>query len=205
MFKKATQLSYNITAEEKLKAESALLCFKHTEKKLKAAISHLDIIYTPFKNHADIKSEEIVKYRAALRRFRDKSIENFNEFKKLSFNCVNIMQIFSSDTQIFKLIKTFISIIDELENCVNKFIAIFDDLKSKTFAEDVVKSIDKINEKSSQLEDIVNNRINTHIQNNILASTWIDDLSKDLNKKIEKKNPIMMDLFRTRQEKLKGD
>jgi len=199
----ASQLSYNISAAEKNQAEKALICFKHTKKSLKLAIEYIDILYTPFKENSDITTEEITKYRAALRRFRDKAIENFNTFKLLSFECVQVMDIFSSDSQINKLIKTFISLIDDIQSDVNKFVDEFKDLKSKTFIPDIIKCIDNIKKNSDQLQEIIDERILSHIQENILSSTWIDDVSRELKRKIEKKKPLIIDLYNKSQENLK--
>jgi len=199
----ASQLSYNISAAEKNQAEKALICFKHTKKSLKLAIEYIDILYTPFKENSDITAEEIIKYRAALRRFRDKAIENFNTFKLLSFECVQVMDIFSSDSQINKLIKTFISMIDDIQSDVNKFVDEFKDLKSKTFIPDIIKCIDNIKKNSDQLQEIIDERILSHIQENILSSTWIDDVSRELKRKIEKKKPLIIDLYNKSQENLK--
>ena len=201
IYKNASQLSFNITQSEKNQAEKALICFKHTKKSLKVAIDYLDILYTPFKDNTDITPDQIYKYRAALRRFRDKSINNFNAFKILAFECVNVMQDFSSDTQILKLINNFISVIDDLQTKVNSFVDEFKDLNSKDFQKNLVKCIDDIKKISDQLEDIIENRISGHVQENILSSTWIDDISKELNKKIEKKKPLLIDLFNEDKEK----
>jgi hypothetical protein len=197
---RASQLSYNISAVEKNQAEKALICFKHTKKSLKSSIEYIDILYTPFKENPDIPLEEIIKYRAALRRFRDKAIENFNAFKLLSFECVQIMDIFSSDSQINKLIKTFISMVDDIQSDVNKFVDEFKDLKSKTFVSDIIKCIDNIKKHSDQLQEIIDDRVLSHIQENILSSTWIDDVSRELNRKIEKKTPLIVDLYNKSKE-----
>src|SRR5271166_5823072 len=88
------QMSYTVSDAEKQQAEKALIYFKATENTLLQAADHLNIMLTPFKDNPDIKPEDVVKVRAVVRRFRDKAIENFDEFKGLAFKCVNIMQIF---------------------------------------------------------------------------------------------------------------
>ncbi len=143
MIKKAyaVQMTYDVSDDEKHEAEKALLYFSHTAKVLKLAADHLDIMKNPFKDEPEMDPKEVVKARTAIRRFRDKAVDNFNEFKKQAFKCVNVMQPFASDTQTVKLMKSFISSIDELEIKVNKFTQIFDELESKTFAQDIVKAI----------------------------------------------------------------
>ena len=157
---------------------------------------------TPFKNNPEMSPEEVMKARAAIRRFRDKSVENFNEFKNAAFKCVNLMQEFSSDTQTVKLMKSFVSSVDDLENNVNKFIDLFNDLESKSFSKDVVSHIEEIQSQCEEVEEIVDERIKSHIQNNILAKSWVDSVSNDLQMKVEKKTPLILDLFNQRQEQL---
>src|SRR6266404_4631484 len=101
------QMSYSVSDQEKFQAEKALMCFDHSVKSLKMASDHLNIMKTPFKDNQEISPDELMKARSALRRFRDKAVENFNDFKNIAFKCVQLMQPFTSDTQIVKLIKSF--------------------------------------------------------------------------------------------------
>jgi hypothetical protein len=198
----AVSMTYEVSDEEKHQAEKALIFFNHAIKVLEIAKDHLNIMKTPFKDNPEIESTEIMKVRAAMRRFRDKSIENFNDFKREAFKCVNIIQSFESDTQIVKLIKSFIASIDELEDKVNKFSGLFDDLESKSFSKDVVGAIESVQGKCEEIEEIIDDRIKTHIQTNILATSWIDSVSKNYELKIEKKTPLIMELFNKRQDQL---
>lgn len=204
MIKKAyaVQMSYDVSDDEKNQAEQALLAFEHAAKLLQLASNHLDIMKTPFKDNPDIDPKEIVKARVAIRRFRDKAVENFNVFKHQAFKCVNLMQLFQSDTQTLKLMKSFINSIDDLEVKVNKFVALFDDLEAKSFVQDVVKALDGIEEQCHDIDEIIDERVKSHIQNNILATSWIDSVSNDLQMKIEEKTPLIIDLFNQRQDQL---
>ena len=204
MIKKSysVQMSYDTTDAEKAQAEKAILAFNYTLKLLRTAADHLDIMYTPFKDHPTISSEEIVKFRAALRRFRDKVIENFNNFKIAAFKCITLMQVFSSDTQTAKLIKSFISSVEDIEKHVNKFSETFDNLESQNFVSDITKIIKEIKKEIDQLEDIIDDRIKTHIQTNILGKTWIDSVSDELQMNVEKKTPLLIELNKERQRQL---
>lgn len=195
-------MSYNISDTEKQQAEKALVYFNATEKMLTIASDHMNIMKTPFKDHPDVTPEDILKARAAIRRFRDQAIENFNNFKFAAFKCVNVMQVFSHDTQTLKLMKSFIASIDELEVKVNQFSDLFNDLKSKDFSTNVVSSIEDIQKQCDDIDEIIDERIKTHIQNNILATSWVDSVSSDLQMKIEQKTPLMVDLFNKRQTQL---
>lgn len=196
------QMSYNVSDDEKKLAEKALLYFDFALKKLNIATTHLNIMKTPFKENPQVDPKSIMQARAALRRFRDKAVDNFNEFKIVCFNCVNIMQSFASDTQSVKLMKSFISSIDGVEVKVNNFADLFLDLQSKEFVNDIVKTIEDIQKESDSLEEIIDERIKNHIQSNILAKSWVDSISNDLQVNIEKKTPLILDLFNERQDQL---
>lgn len=198
----AIQMSYDVSDAEKSQAEKALMTFDYALKLLKTSKDHLNIMAIPFKNNPDISTEQIIKYRAALRRFRDRSVENFNNFKITSFKCITLMQMFSSDTQTVKIMKSFISSIDDIEKQVNQFVALFDKLESNSFINDVVNNIEKIQKECEELEETIDERIKSHLQSNILGKTWIDGISSELQMKVEKKTPLLIDLHNERQNQL---
>jgi hypothetical protein len=204
MIKKAysVQMSYDVSDSEKHQAEQALLSFKGAEKLLQQAADHLNIMKTPFKDNPDMTPEDIMKARAVIRRFRDKTIENFDEFKKSAFQCVNLMQTFATDTQTLKLMKSFITSIDDLEVQVNSLSDLFNDLQANNFSKDVVTHIESIQKQCEDIDEIIDERIKNHIQTNILATSWVDSISNDLQMKIEHKTPLILDLFNKRQDQL---
>lgn len=204
MIKKAyaIQMTYEVSDGEKRQAERVIICLNSTKKALEQASIHLDIMKTPFTDNPDIKPKEIMDARVAIRRFRDKSVDNFNGFKHLAFQCINLMQSFASDTQTVKLMKSLISSIDDLEDQVNKFIDLFDNLESKDFVKNVVKSMEDIQKECDSIQEILDDRIKNHIQSNILATNWVDSVSNELQIKIEKKTPLLLDLFNERQNQL---
>lgn len=198
----SVQMSYEVSDTEKHQAEQALLNFKTTEKLLMQASDHLNIMKTPFKDNPEMTPADVMKARAVIRRFRDKSIDFFDEFKKSAFQCVNLMQTFATDTQTLKLMKSFISAIDELEIKVNRFSNLFNDLESKDFPKNVVINIEDVQEQCNDIDQIIDERIKSHIQENILATSWVDSISNDLQMKIERKTPLILDLFNKRQNQL---
>jgi hypothetical protein len=198
----AINMTYEVTDAEKLEGEKAIISFNNSIKLLNLAEDHLNIMKTPFKDNPEMSPDEVMKARAAIRRFRDKAVDNFNDFKVASFNCVNIMQNFASDTQTVKLMKSFVASIDKLENLVNKFVDLFSDLESKDFPKNVVKYIDDIQSQCEEVEEIIDERIKNHIQTNILATSWVDSVSNELQMKVEKRTPLILDLFNKRQDQL---
>jgi len=188
-------MSYNVSDEEKQTAERALLIFNATNGLLDKAVDYLNVIYNPFSKDTSIDSDKIWSYRAALRKFRDNCTEKFNEFKTASFKCVKVMNTFSFDTQTIKLLKSFTNSIEELETKVNDFIDLFDDLKNKDFGTNLTKEIDGIREKCEEISTLIDKRIKPHIKNNILSKSWVDNVGSELQSKIEKRTPLMIELY----------
>jgi hypothetical protein len=67
---------------------------------------------------------------------------------------------------------------------------------------DVTAAIEGIQKQCDEIDEIIDERIKSHIQTNILASSWVDAISNDLQMKIEKKTPLIVDLYNQRQEQL---
>jgi uncharacterized protein (UPF0335 family) len=198
----AIQLSYNISDNEKLAAEKALLYFSDASKKLEMANNHLNILKVPFEENQDITKEALMEERVAIRRFRDKAIDNFNLFKISAFKCVDIMQNFSSDTESVKMLKSFISEIDNLEEIVNDFADLFKNINSNEFKPLILKNIKLIQDKCQEIQDLTDQRIKAHLQTNILARSWVNSVSNQLQKTVEKKKPLILDLYNKMQDEL---
>ena len=98
--------------------------------------------------------------------------------------------------------KSLISSVDQLEASVNDFSNLFNDLQDKNFTKNVVSAIETIQGQCDEIDQIINERIKSHIQENILATSWVDAISNDLQTKIEEKTPLIMDLYNRRQEQL---
>lgn len=194
------QMSYVVPDLDKERAEKAISAFEYLLKKMFQCDEHLDLIYIPFKDNSNVPPDQIYKVRAALRRYRDKVSDNFNILKRVAFKCFVRLQPFSSDTNIVKLNKSFVSSISDLEKQVNRFIDLFSNLESKDFAPTLVKAVENIKKEISQLEQIIEDRIIDHIQNNILARTWVDSVSNELKEKVERKMPLSIELVNERDK-----
>lgn len=188
--------------EEKNQAEQAIYLLNFAKNTLGISSDYLDLMRTPFKDNSEIPPEEIIKNRAALRRFRDKVVENFNKFKTISFKCVRTLNNFASDTQVTKLLKSFIMSIDSLEDKVNNYVDLFDDLKDKEFVKNIVSAIEEIQKQCEDVEKIIDERLINHVKENILATSWVDSIGKELEMKIEKKKPILLDLVNKQEDEL---
>jgi hypothetical protein len=196
------QMSYDLSDTEKAEAEKSLLVFDHLIRAINKATDHVYVMLTPFKNDPSISSDEVIKYRAALRRFRDKMIENFDSVKEVAFECIKSLKPFSNDTQTDKLSKSFISSIDDIETKVNKFAETFDNLKDDNFIASAVAALGEIEDQADQTKQLVEDRIKTHIQKDILGKTWMDGVSDALQTSIETKTPKLIELSEERDKQL---
>lgn len=196
----AASMSYEVPDSEKEQAEKTLMGLDILIKKLKTCDDHLDLIYQPFKNNPNITPEQTYKVRASLRRYRDKVADNFNIFKRVAFRCFVLIQPFSSDTQIVKFNKSFVLAIGDIEKQVNRFIELFSNLESKDFAATIVKSVENIKKETAQLDQIIEDRIKPYIENNILAVNWTDQVSEELQEKVEKHVPLTVKLVEEREK-----
>jgi hypothetical protein len=192
-------MTYSVSDEEKKSAEKALIFFKNSLRLLNLSKNYLNLMKTPFKDEK-VPSSEIMAHRAMIRRFRDESVKNFNEFKKASFMCVVTMNRFSSDTVIVKLTKSFVSTIDELESKVNSFVDLFDDLNNEEFSTKIVEQIEKIQNECEDLEKIIQERLVPHVQKNILSKNWVDQIGENIDFKIQERKPLILDLFNKSQD-----
>lgn len=197
----ALQMAYEVPSEEKDKANKIVIYLEHLLKISKVCDKHLDLIYFPFKDNPETSPEQIFKARAALRRYRDKSIDNFNTLKRQAFKCFALLQPFSIDTQIVKLSKSFVLAIGDVEKQVNRFVELFDNLEAKEFAQGIVKAVENIKKELAQLEQIVQDRVINHIQTNILARNWVDNVSDELQQKVETKIPLSIEMVNERNKR----
>jgi len=204
MIKKAyaIQMSYNVTNNEKICAEKAILRFNYCSRLLDRASKYLNIINTPFKDSPDMTPEQIVEKRVLIRKFRDQALLKFNNFKNASFKAVVIMNNFSSDTQTIKLMKSFISSIDDVEYKIKKFKNLFDDLEDKDFPKNLTDIISDIKKDCEDINKLIDERIKNHINTNILSENWTDQVGSELQVKIEKKTPLIIELSNQRQKQL---
>ena len=194
-------MTYDVPDAEKDMATKIVMHLDHLLKMLKTCEEHLNLMYTPFKDNQNISTEQIFAARAALRRYRDKAVDNFNDFKRQAFKCFVLLQPFSFDSQMVKLSKSFVLAISDIEKQVNRFVDLFSNLESKDFGTTIVKSIDNIKKELAQIEQIIEDRMKDHIQNNILARNWVDTVSDELQEKVEKRIPLSIQLVEQRNKR----
>jgi hypothetical protein len=195
--------STEITDSEKKNAEEALLRLEEAMYHLNQAVEHLDVIYDPFDQHDNISTESVVEKRGVLNRFKQASKEKFERFKYLCILAMQKLYNFSNgDTDIKEIIGTLESSIIEVEDKLEEFYDVLSDYESPHFRNAVLSTIDGIRKKSEDLNDLVYDRIIEHINTNLIGKTWMSDAEDQLNIEMEKKTPLLLELFKQRQEML---
>lgn len=203
MIKKSylSEMSSEISSDEKNYGNQLVIYIDQSLKLLKDSKDYLDTIAIPFKNNPETTSEEIMSQRFYFRDFRDKSVDKFNDFKVSCYHCVKYANKFSSDPQVLKISKSFISSIDDLEKMVNKFVDLFQNLESDTFVKDIVENVESIQNKCEDVRDMLEERLKNYIVSNVLNQNWVDQVQKDFNFSLDNKKPKMLEIIRQLTEK----
>lgn len=201
----AVDFSTDITDSEKQDAEEALLRLEEAVYHLNQAVEHLDVIYDPFNQHENISTESVVEKRGVLNRFKQASKEKFEQFKYLCILAMQKLHSFSNgDTEIQEILSTLESSVVEVEDQLEDFYDVLSDYESPHFREAILSSIDGIREKSDNLVDLVYDRIIEHINTNLIGKTWMSDAEDQLNLEMDEKTPLLIELFKRRQEMIDG-
>lgn len=206
MLKKAysVQMSFDVPDAEKRIAEKASESFDELVARLRLASRHLDILYIPFRKHQNYDSEEIMKYRVVLRRYRDQVKENFDEVIQRAYRAILLMGEFSTDTQTVEIMSAFDSQMHDLRKQVNRFLGLFSNIGSADFVNALLISIDLIKKQISQIKQTINDRILEHIDTNILAKNWASTITDEYQNKVYEKMPLVVELFKERQQASDG-
>lgn len=202
-FAQSVNMSLDVPTAEKKIAQKCVRRFQHLSKQLDGFNKHLDILYNPFKSHEDVSEESILENRAALRRYRDQIKDNFFDMKVFIISCIKELNYFSYDLQVSELIKSFDDSIGDLEDAIDELLLALDNWQDKDYRTNIMKDMDNVRKFTSDIEKLINDRIITHINTNILAKNWTDSLDEELKSSIKEKEPYIKQLHKEREDKLK--
>lgn len=198
----STQTTFDISDEEKQIASQAINIFNEVIGLLQKSLDHLDIIYDPFYKYQNLQSNEVIEYRVALRRYRDKIRENFQEVLGKTHKAVVLMGEFSSDTKTRELLTSFMEEMDDIKDQVNYLLQVFSDIGSVNFRNGILNGIDNVRKQSAQAKQLLNERILPHIETNILAKNWIGNIVDENDNRVYQRSPLVVRLFKERNEAL---
>lgn len=196
-------MTYDISDKEKLYANKALHAFEYLLSAIESFNTHLDLLLIPFKENQDITPEQIWKYRANFRDFRDLAEKNLDKIKKISLRCMKIINYFISDTQIEKIMRSFNSCIEDVILQFDRFMKLFNNMQAQDFKDNIVKAIDGIKKETAQLKQIIEERIQDRLERDILNKSWVNN-EGDVSMYLAKKDPLEMRLFKKRNEHSEG-
>lgn len=210
MKKIALQLNYEISEQEKKQAVVVINLFNDVLDKLSLVVQHLKFMENSFSSDKDsITPEEVLNRRAALRQFRDKLIDLFNDMILDKSNegilpALKAAEIFDSDMKISNLKNLVTDSFVSLKDHTNKFIELFSDLEDKEFVQNVIAGIGVVLKESSKFEEIIRNNFLKYIKENIFPQNVE---SKILDKPVSTKSnnkPYVQLLHENIEKHLKG-
>lgn len=197
------EMSMEIPDDERKIAASTVVHFEKLVKKLQSFNKHLNVMYNPFKEYQTVSSESVEKYRGAIWKYRKRIIENFHKIKELALICVRDMSHFDSDTHITELLSAFSDDIGGIEDQVNSLIAVLANWETGNYKNNVVSAIENLKKEIAEIRKLIYDRIIDHINTNILAKNWVDNISDELNISIQQREPLITQLYEEREKQLK--
>jgi hypothetical protein len=193
------QMSFDISPGEVAKAERAQVAFENVMGNLRVGRNHLALIYEPFDQLQESDSAQLHKYRRVFRRYRGQVQENYEAVMASAKRAVLAMAPFSSDIDIADMMNAFGSLVEDLENHVNRFLGLFRDLHSEQFLPKLKEDVNIIRKDTEQLIEIIQERLLDYIDSNILAKTWVKDVADDHAEGGSNQLPLIVELFKERQ------
>jgi hypothetical protein len=199
----SVQMNYTVPDSEKEIAEKAEEYLEQLLAEFQSFTLYLNLIHIPFKKYSNVDMSMIAEYRQTFRQYRDQVKVKFNKIKKIIYQILTLLNVFSTDTATSEVIDSFAGSIKDLDKYVDTFINIFNSFNNPDFPKYIIATIDSIIKQINQIEQLVNDRILEHIDTNILAKNWIKDFTTDEDKPIEDRVPLVIQLFQERKELLK--
>jgi len=197
------EMSIDIPEDERKIAANAVIHFEKLVKKLQSFNKHLNVIYNPFKEYQTVSAESVEKYRGAIWKYRKKITENFHKIKELCLICVRDLSHFDSDTHITELLSAFSDDVGGIEDQVNSLLAVLANWDTGNYKNNVVLAIENLKKEISEIRKLIYDRIIDHLNTNILAKNWVDDISDELNISIQQREPLVTQLYQEREKQLK--
>lgn len=197
------QMNLDVPDSERRVAEKAGETFESLIAELKLLLEELELVYVPFSKKQSLDTDEVVENRATLRKFTTRLRRRFVHVKNKADKAIALMSEFSTDSTVEELMSSFTSNKSELEKQMEYLLSIFSNLNSPDFKDTLLAAIDSVRKQSSQLKQLVNDRILDHIDTNILAKNWESLVNDKFQDKMKSKVPLVVQLYNERQKALK--
>lgn len=201
----SVQMNFDVPESEKKVAETARQHFEEVIVACEDLADYLRKIYNPFYKLQNPDMKLIQKYSKTFIDYSKEVNKKFNDILIATKNSVKTMEEFSADTSTEEMMDSFMGTIRELRKYIDIFMSIFQNLNNQDFRNNLISTIDSIKKQTNQIKQLVNDRILEHIENNILARNWSENISDDQEEaKKEEKVPLFVELYRERQQALQG-
>ena len=175
------QLSYEIPKSEKKVIKT---CIDQLEELLASEINiysnQLDVMYKSFKDHPGITIEQVEKIQNYLDMYLDKLNDYLKNLKIKSLKCIQILQKFQSDTDIFSMLKSLDEILDNLKLYQDMLSKTIKEEKSEDFQQTAIKCLESIKREVAQLKQLISETIISYLNKNILGNNWSSDIKEDI-------------------------
>ena len=162
----------------------------------------LDKIYNPFSGDKEVSKESVENNKKPFMDYKKEIDETLREIEQVAMLCVEKLIVFSSDTDINELLTSFKSGIDQIKDNVRILGDALVSWDSDDFKDMVVKSIENLKKDINNSRELINDRIISHINENILGKSWVDEIGKEMNLDIKDKEPMIKELYREREKQL---
>lgn len=197
------QMNLDVPDSEKRTAEKAVEVFESLIGEIKIMLEELEQIYVPFSKRQSLDSDEVVENRHILNKFLNKLKRRFDEVTKKSDFAISLMSEFSTDSTVEELMSSFSANKNELKKQMDYLLSIFSNLNSPDFKDTLLSAIDSVRKQSSQLKQLINDRVLDHIDTNILAKNWDSLVNDKFQDNMKSKVPLVVQLYNERQKALK--
>lgn len=198
----AIEMAFEIPDSEKEIGKSISERFEIVKDQITQAEKHLDLMYEPFKSHEVISPKSLTENRGVINRYKQQIKKNFNKVLLAAGRALEKLNYFCNDTKVSELITTFRDAVGGIEGQVNDLLDVLNNLESADFRQSVLSSIEKVKKECEQTSVLVQDRIIEYVDTNILTKNWTSN--DDLNVNLKNKEPLIVELYKERQETLNG-
>jgi hypothetical protein len=186
-------LSFKISDEEKKSAKRCIDLFDKAVHHLNELNDYLDKIYNPFKNHNKVSAKSVHRYRGAIKRYSDSIDDKTSYIKKVILLAVGELDMFSSDMKIQDILN---ALSDDMSDTDEQIFSLRETLESWDLAVDkepgpdnndnidyrqtVISAVELAKKEIAESINLIEDRIITHINDNILSNNWVQNVSNEL-------------------------
>ncbi len=182
LFKKAdNQLSFKVPEGEKKVALQAVRLFENlVDGQMKDFSQHIDLMYQPFTDYQGIQPEQALDASVHFSIF-DKMMQNkLTTLKSKLLKAMDLLEEFESDHEIETMLSALNSSIATLDKQVARFETVLDDLNTKDFQQNSIRSMDVIKKELAQLKQLIVETVVDYIRTHILDEDWTTSIREEV-------------------------